>query len=366
MRKLALSRDDLSHHFTGAMSGLSSAGDNAPLGASTGRVKTVAVEVNLPEESAAGALARAQGLAESVGLRFLALQDEALAMLQGDKGTLIVDMLDPRFWLVHTSARVEFLDQVLKTSLWSSRDLDWCWLPKHIVEDFRTSGAVQWFKTDFQSDQLTPVEGQKARRLRVQLEGDDAYELLQVIQGQPDYTHAAPLTAIAVELSDSEIGEVREVADYKGRFAATGNSFDLHVGWVSRVIGLYSRFVRGLEADFAIKWSQQEDGGLTFDGEVVTMNFGRRVSDLDTFLSGLFSCRDPFRLWGVPRVSDGFASVRAVDLHVGKLLDLEIHQSGMRIYLREGGCGNSVARLLANLQHRYDATIHSPTAARVN
>lgn len=329
------------------------------LGSVTPRIKTIAVEANVGDETPDRALARVSALAEATNLTFRRLQDDALAVLSSEKGTLFVDVLDPRFWLVHTVSHSDFIRELVRISIWKSRDLDWCWMPRHIVERFKDVGAVEWFKTDFQGDELAPPNGQKARRLRAQLEGDDAYELLELIRTQ--YGSAAPLTALAIRLAEHGVGHVREIADYKGRFAGLGTSFELHVGLVSRLIQAYATYVRGIESRYSLSWQLQNDGGLSFDGEVIAMLFRRPVEDLDAFLAGLFSCRDPFRLWGVPRaVFPDFASVEAVDLHVGSHLRMDVSTAGLRVYLGRAGCGNSVARLLANLQHRYDATIETP------
>ena len=50
---------------------------------------------------------------------------------------------------------------------------------------------------------------------------------------------------------------------------------------------------------------------------------------MDRFLAGLFSCRDPFRLWSVPRyVTPTFVESEVVDLHVGRQFRLDIFAEG--------------------------------------
>ena len=356
MDQLFYSREDLTAAFTRAMLGER----EGALGRSTGRVKTFGVEANLAEESPAGAFHRLRYWSERAGGRISVSEEDAIALVTTAQGSFVFDVLDPRFWLVHTLAEAEFVQQFIRDALWKSRDLDWCWLPRGVVENIRGLGRVQWFRTDFASDQLTPVEGERARRLRVQLDGDNAYELLQVIRGQENYRHAAPLTAMAIHVEAENIGRVREVADYKARFVATGDSFDLHVGVVSQIVAAYAGYVRSLERTHALRWRAESDSALSLSGEVVVIQLRKHIDDLETFAAGLFSCRDPFRLWAVPRfVSPTFLEAEAVDLHVGRKLRLEIWPEGIRVYLDEHGCGNSVARLVANLQHRYDATLDS-------
>ena len=56
-------------------------------------------------------------------------------------------------------------------------------------------------------------------------------------------------------------------------------------------------------------------------------------------------------------MEDGVAELEAVDLHVGGLLRVDVGEQWLRVYLPQGGCGNSVVRLVSNLQHRFDASL---------
>ena len=53
--------------------------------------------------------------------------------------------------------------------------------------------------------------------------------------------------------------------------------------------------------------------------------------------------------------SAGYFWVNWIDLHTGGTVDFEIADDMMRAYLRKGGCGNTILRLLANLQMHHDA-----------
>ena len=93
-------------------------------------------------------------------------------------------------------------------------------------------------------------------------------------------------------------------------------------------------------------------------GGPIVIKFSRPIPDQQAFLATLFSSRAPFRLWGMPAVSaEGVAEVEAVDLHVGQRLRVDVGDDWMRIYLEAGGCGNTVARLVSNLQHRFDGAL---------
>lgn len=131
----------------------------------------------------------------------------------------------------------------------------------------------------------------------------------------------------------------------------------ISVAIVRRVVDRYRRFVEGAERR-ALRWEELPEGGARPYGTPITFRFSRRVPDLDYFLDQLFSAREPFRLWGLPRNDgEGFAEVEAVDLHVGQRLRFDITNDWLRVYLFEGGCGNTVARLASNLQHHFDRAL---------
>jgi hypothetical protein len=101
-----------------------------------------------------------------------------------------------------------------------------------------------------------------------------------------------------------------------------------------------------------------DDGGAQLYGAPVVLRFSRPIPDLELFLEQLFSAREPFRLWGIPQMSgDRTAEVEAVDLHVGQQLRFDVAPEWLRVYLSEGGCGNTVARLASNLQHHFDGAL---------
>jgi len=56
-------------------------------------------------------------------------------------------------------------------------------------------------------------------------------------------------------------------------------------------------------------------------------------------------------------VTDNVALIDAVDLHIGQRLGVEVGRDWMRLYLQAGTCGNTVARLVSNLQTRFDGAL---------
>lgn len=320
-----------------------------------GGVRTFALEVN---QAGADPLARVAQMAHEMGMRMSPTADASLALVAGDPGGLFVDVVDPRFWLLHTTGPSAWVEPLLEQLVGRSPDIDWCWLPLSLIRGMQAEGQTRWFKSDFRGEELLPSQGVIARRLKIQLEGDDAEKFRAILAAVPGYEQAGALTGVTVELSDTDAGNLTVAAHYRGGFKGQGDSFELHEGFVGRAIGAYAADVRGVEDRLGFRWEIHEEGqGASFTGRTIEIGLTRRIDDLDRFTAGIFSAREPFRLWATPtKVSENLIEAEVADLHVGQQFRVDVTRTGMRIYLNAGVCANTVFRLLANLQHRFDAT----------
>jgi hypothetical protein len=244
------------------------------------------------------------------------------------------------------------------------------WLPSAHLRRVAPTALSHRVRTEFDGTRLAQA-GDAAEDLRVQLTGSHADLLLDQIAAIPEYRHAVSFHSIEVVMDDPELGPLREAVKRSGLFAAHGEDFVHHAQFVRAVVGRYARLIDVIEAQ-ALRfsplshreaadqslWLEADDpGGATFAGVPIGIRFSRQITDLAAFCEELFSARAPWRLWGQPEISDGTAFVNAVDLHVGQRLGMEVGSEWMRIYLAAGACGNTVARLVSNLQARFDSAL---------
>jgi len=288
-------------------------------------------------------------------------QDASLFGVSIDEGVFWVDQLDSRFWSFHTDMPSADAYRFLHNSVESRRDLDWIWLPSQHLRA-AAPGPARRVRTSFSGQQLLGP-GAKTSRLDLQATGAGADKLLDYLAENDEYKSAVSLTGIQVEAGDTYYGRLTEGLNRFGRFAASGESLELHQQFVRGVVSRYAAFVRVLESKAIGFDPLDDDGGGTLHGQPVVIAFSRPIPDLDRFTQELFASRVPFRLWGAPQIAnvDGVgqvAEVDAVDLHVGQRLRMDIGPTWMRVYLERGACGNTVARLVSNLQHRFDSALH--------
>lgn len=337
-----------------------------------GQVKSRLLEAHPPEASHDGAHSLLAQMGGAAGLELLPLSEDLWALL-GVDDVFFVDTLNPRFWLLHSTARAQTVNSLWRRHVVSSPRLDSAWLTAEQLRAFE--GERRWIKSSFSSDELQPAEDSAEavpRRWRVQVEGDAPEDLLNLVGQSEKYSSSASLTAVASILRDDQLGTARVAADYQGGFVSSGTSFEVVIGVLWRSLDRYEHYITDLERRFRLRTGPGEtmpgdadEDGLSLDGDVAHLVFPHRIGDLDVFVGNLFDCREPFRLWAVPReVGADQWEANAVDLHVGHALRLEISPDWMRVLLSEQTCGNTLARLLANFQHRFDArtALQAPVA----
>lgn len=314
----------------------------------TSPTKTFVLEVHTQEP--------ADYLADMVGRSSLEATDDAyLFRARVGENLFWVDQLDGRFWSFHTDMPTEDATRFLREQVERRRDLDWMWLPSGHLRSPWPDSAPRRVRTRFDGGRFLP-EDSAVSDLRVQLSGRAAEHLLDAIQGMPEYRSAVSFDSVQTTLAVEDMGVITEGLTREGRFAAFGDSFELHLAFVRNVVSHYRAFVELCEQK-AVAWNSFPDGGGVVSGGPITIKFIRTIDDMDRFVNELLAVRRPFRLWGLAETVAGTAQVEAVDLHVGQRIRFDIGPDWLRVYLDEGSCGNTVARLVSNLQHHFDGAL---------
>jgi hypothetical protein len=316
-----------------------------------GTVKTRLLEAHPAEMSSDGAGTLLQQTAQRLNLRSRKLGDE-LWSLTGTDLTLFIDTLNPRFWQLHATAPADEVNRAVRKAVATDPRLDTGWLPKGLLAQF--DGHHHHLRLAFDADDLLG-SAEAVRRTRVRFEGEAPEGLLDLLSSDPTYAGTTSVTAIGSRVGDAKVGLAQVIADYRGAFVTAAGDFEVAANAIWRLVDRYEQFVRALEARHRIVVDPLEETGLSVDGDVAVISFGREV-DIERLVSGLFQAKEPFRLWAIPRqVDDDEWVADAVDLHVGQPLRLELSPVDVRVLLEPETCGNTLARLLTNLQQHLDA-----------
>jgi hypothetical protein len=146
----------------------------------------------------------------------------------------------------------------------------------------------------------------------------------------------------------------------RGRLKAAGNSISLHMATVAQFLHQYRSLIAQIESFGRLRSQGKGDGGVLI-GDPLVFEFPKPLRDFRSFIRELVSCREPLKIWGVvEEVRNDFVQIEAVDLHTASRLRLDVTPHFMRVYLGPTACGNTVARILRNIQGHVDSTVSLP------
>lgn len=149
-----------------------------------------------------------------------------------------------------------------------------------------------------------------------------------------------------------------------GKVTNRADSFLDHRGQVVSIIQGYERVTRRIEDQI---WVTPEPfdstGGVHLKGSAVVLKFSKDLSEhaFRNFVTWTFEeSRGPFRLWGQPEwCGPAKVHVHGLDLHLWQQVSLEITRRHILAVLPEGTCGNTVHRLVTNVQRHLDPAVQS-------
>lgn len=297
-------------------------------------------------------------------------EDPSLFLLSiGSRGsgnaTFFLDCLDPRFWILHSTDPAQDSDLAIRNLVLRSRKIDSAWLPsQHFLSWLDRLGISRSLTARFSMPSSLhweslpdPISEDSGLVFKITASGSARPRWDHYATFEPLRSSMALWSANVARQDDDLV--VRDDITAFGKATSRGNSFLLHQELISSVGSLYSQLIHNWEDIYRIRW-ERKPSGLLPSGSPAEIHFVEPVSESiqQSLLEQLFNSGEPYRLYGVPEYQGtGRFVTRAVDLHTGDSLDLELTRTMLRIYLGANACGNVLARLLTNLQHHFDARL---------
>lgn len=282
-----------------------------------------------------------------------------------------VDASDHRFWLLHSVSKSTAADRILRRVIANDSRLDSAWLPMQLLEQVAEMGLFRGLGLDYDRREVPDVDFEAPQApveyLKMQLWGNRAREVLRVLREPNAFADSTTLSKVrvkywhdpAVDQDSFSLDDVK----WDGKITARGTSFQSHINLVTSVYRGYAEKVRSFEENYSLRYEAAQGANArqapnSVSGEPLNVTFGRPIANMEKFLDSVFSGAEPFRLWGAPvSLGRNYFRVNALDLHVTHRITFEITPDFMRVYLPIGSCGNTIARLYANLQHYYDSRV---------
>ena len=328
-----------------------------------GPLKTYIVEAHAPDGGCledGNASDVLNHISKNAGLRVSRTDDKNLYDVRSDRAGFFFDLLDPRFWIVHTMSNVDVAEEILTVLVNTYPFLDYAWPSAELMRAIQTTGKSLGFTIDFDETRLSSPSAAEEELLhdpdaivKIRFGGTGAEALVHKLNEV--VPNAMAFAMVKFSRDDSNTGSyIISELNQSGRLKAAGNSVNLHLQTVSELLHGYKSFITAIEQ--VAKIHTRETGELV--GNPIVLEFPTPLRDFNGFVKALVSCREPLKLWGlVNPIREDFVQIDGVDLHSGSRLRMDVATTYLRIYLGPSSCGNTVARLLRNLQAHISAVV---------
>lgn len=277
-----------------------------------------------------------------------------------------LDMRDERFFRLHTICTSDVAHRIIK-ALTDDRNhtLDNTWFHHNMLKRLisKPGNHFQGFGISYSDKFAKERDGRvDLANLSLDMSGSMASDIDKLLRQDARINRAGAYSKVSIFRSNGTDPSdfVQDDVRYDGYFSIKqGKSVQDHIHVLDYCKDEYAKTIQGVENE---RIGASDDGGGRFlDGRSFYFEFPHRIEDLDAFIDGVFNSSRPFQLWGMKQIiSDGYYKILAVDLHTGSPMDFEISDDMMRAYIFKGSCGNTILRLLTNLQIHFDSQITCP------
>lgn len=291
---------------------------------------------------------------KSKSIKVIQTKDDCIISIKDQQLELFIEFYDKRFWYIHTMSKSTNSDNFIKILLHDCC-FDRFWIPskmfRRFLEKSNVYGMNVKFQDSFTEDKFFTDEQQE---FTFKATKGEVNELLDLFSSSPIFKNKIAINKLSILGNHTADKFIIDDIKHDGKVTARGNSIDYHVKNLASITQDYKKVITYMESKMSLHF---DDSGLK--GVPIEILLTRKNIDLTKLVKLIFSPGSVFKLWGIPEwINDGYVRVQAVDLHTGNKgnrLNFELTCVFIRVYLPDGTCGNSVMRLITNLNCYVDA-----------
>jgi hypothetical protein len=337
----------------------------------------------------------AEIFAKSAGLHLRELDEGALYAFAGGDGVVaLMEGVDSRFPIIHSTRQAKTVDKIVKDAVLSSPWLDHVWLSGPFFDSLwdwtrQTADPNRLAKLKFSfRARFEPPEPRDGSGLEVDafdsddLPSDDEDGTIQEVR-HSQFEVADRVGVLAQRLDQLRLvygplqSTVRlripsttrgghEIYDF-GKITNRSISFAEQQKIVRYVVDRYRHVTESAEQKlwYSTYEDEHDGGGAVLSGRPVFLAFPEKLelSTLHLWADRTFgNKRNVFRLGGEPMWSGPGRTrlhVYGIDRHLWQPVSLEVTQDHLLAVLPQGTCGNTINRLITNVQQYLSPTVRA-------
>ena len=273
-----------------------------------------------------------------------------------------LDVSDKRFLVLHTNDKSEDTNRIIgMLTKDHHHTFDNVWFYSDMLKQIanKSGNSFNGFGVSYSDKFLRTTDGDNSdiEDLNLSINGSLAEEMQHLVTTRSNIKRTMAYNKIRIRRGSTHslADSVQDDIHNTGYFAVKhGKSVQDHLQLVDICKDDYSKVINQVE-DCRIGVKEIE-GRTIIEGKSFDFEFPHAIENLDMFIEKMFSSTMPFKLWGLKsKIHDDYFKIMAIDLHTGNPIDFEIANDMMRVYLFRGNCGNTILRLITNLQRHYDS-----------
>ncbi|GAA3012957.1 hypothetical protein JCM13580A_38530 [Streptomyces drozdowiczii] len=282
----------------------------------------------------------------------------------------LVEEVDRRYLALYTILPSSSSDKLLREAVNGNPFLDHLWLSSHSFlslwrQILRNNNANRYGKITFEHESLYESSTAEAEAFVADERRTSRFTMVDRIgvisqKMNPLKEEYAPLASIT-QLRIPALGRGGHDLYYDGKLTNRSSSFHDHRATLRGVVDLYRSFTKSVEEQLWASESAAPGFAGGNIGSVAEIIFSKSLPE-DVFKRWVISLfnnrRNRFRITGFPTwLSDTKVHANAIDQHLWQPIVLEMTTERVVAVLPHGTCGNSINRLVSNIQRFIDPKV---------
>jgi hypothetical protein len=301
------------------------------------------------------------------------IDEELFILNENDKLIGFIEQINSRFCTLYTTESSKYSDHLAMTYVKKSSILDSLWISgkmyDNLLEEITSIHHPERFtKMKFEFNAMFEKNFQIKNEI---IEHKvSSVSLVEELGGIVDKLNGvrkyfSSFHSVGSLRFPSHVGKGGHDVYQNGKFTNRSDSFSDHRMQLKQIVAIYQNMTERLEQKTWIEVESIKGKDISvnnsFKASPVTIRFSKPLSSfvLNNFIEYTFpKGREPFKIYGeIKRVSEERVHIYGVDLHLWQNVILDLSTEEFILFLPKGTCGNTIHRLVTNIQRFLDPQI---------
>lgn len=302
------------------------------------------------------------------------IDEELFTLSENNQVVGFIEQINSRFSTLYTTQSSKYSDQLTKNYVKKSTVLDSLWISGKMFDNFldeitsnhhpqRFTKMKFEFNAMFERNQNNNSEDFEEHKVSSVSLVEELEGIVDKLNGVRQYFSS--FHSVGSLRLPSNVGKGGHDVYQNGKFTNRSDSFTDHRLQLKHIVSVYQIMTERLEKKVWIEVeevkSKEKVINTSFKASPITIRFRKPLNSnvFNNFVEYTFpKGREPFKIYGeIKRISENRVHIYGVDLHLWQNVVLDLSTEEFILFLPKGTCGNTIHRLVTNIQRFLDPEI---------